>query len=440
MPDPVNGTLFGRYRVSGLLGTGAFASVWRAEDDALDAPVAIKVLADNWARHLDVRERFVSEAKLLRLADSDRILRVLDIGELPDGRPYFVTVLADGGSLEDRIADGELTQDEALAVLVEVAEAVCVLHELDIVHRDLKPSNVLIHRDRVLLADLGLAKALAQGSGLTQVAGSPGYMAPEQARGGAVVDERTDVYGLGALAHRLLAGETVGESGTKLQGRLGRAVRRALQADPDRRWPSARAFADELRAVAGGEKALSRRSFVLPGVAAVSVLGLVAALFYWQQEPPVKPEAGSPTPVTAPPVDPALCRASDVRVFDNGDSFEPLEMTRKVMELYFASDKRQCKIFGRLQDVRFVRADGTVIPLRYGDGQGEPHEVEVGEGGWAAVNLGWSVDAKNGKPAIPARLEFRLPGTLDLVSFPWQKGPVGDFSQVEVGPVVMAAN
>ncbi|WP_052408082.1 serine/threonine-protein kinase [Allokutzneria albata] len=421
--------------MSGLLGTGAFASVWRAEDDELDAPVAIKVLADNWARHLDVRERFVSEAKLLRLADSDRILRVLDIGELPDGRPYFVTVLADGGSLEDSIAEGELSQDEALSVLIEVAEAVCVLHEHGIVHRDLKPSNVLIHRGRVLLADLGLAKALAQGSGLTQVAGSPGYMAPEQSRSGAVVDERTDVYGLGALAHRLLAGSTVGESGTRLPGRLGRAVRRALQTDPERRWPTARAFADELRAVAGGEKALSRSAFVLPAAAAVSVLAIVAALFYWPQDPPARPQAEAPKPV-----DPALCRASDVRMFDNGDYVEPLEMTRKSMELYFASTKRQCKLSGRLQDVRFVQADGKVIPLRYGDGQGEPQEVDLTEDGWGVVLLGWSSEAKNGKPLTPARLEFRLPGSLDLVSFPWQKGPVGDHSQVEVGPIVLPSN
>ncbi|WP_210408144.1 protein kinase [Allokutzneria sp. NRRL B-24872] len=426
--------------MSGLLGTGAFASVWRAEDDTLDAPVAIKVLADNWARHLDVRERFIAEAKLLRLADSDRILRVLDIGELPDGRPYFVTVLADGGSLEDRLAKGPLPEDEALEVLVEVAEAVCVLHELDIVHRDLKPSNVLIHRDRVVLADLGLAKALAQGSGLTQVAGSPGYMAPEQARSGAVVDGRTDVYGLGALAHRLLAGSTVGEPGVRLEGRLGRAIRRALQADPDRRWPSARAFVDELRAVAAGEKAVSRKRFVLPGVAAVSVLGLAAGLLYWQQKPVEQQRQGAAPTTSAKPIDPQLCRAGDLRVLTGGDGAEPLNSNRRNMELFFASDKRECKLFGRLEDVRFVQADGKVIPLRYGDGQGEPVEVQVGEGGMASVQLNWDVDAKNRDvtPLTPARMEFRLPGSLDLVVFPWDKGPVGDGGQVEVGPVVWA--
>jgi len=160
--------LIGRYSVKRLLGSGAFASVWLAHDDLLDVPVAVKVLADNWSVHTDVRARFLTEAKLLRQADSDRVLRVLDIGELPDGRPYFVTSYADGGSLADRLDDAELPLNEALDVLIQVCESVCVLHEMGVVHRDLKPSNVLFKTDnagrrRLLLADLGIAKALAPG-------------------------------------------------------------------------------------------------------------------------------------------------------------------------------------------------------------------------------------------------------------------------------------
>ncbi|MFJ3943263.1 protein kinase [Streptomyces griseoaurantiacus] len=80
----------GRYRLERRLGSGAFAVVWLAHDDVLEAPVAIKVLAENWAGRLDVRERFLEEARLLRRAGSSRIVQVYDIGELPDGRPYFV--------------------------------------------------------------------------------------------------------------------------------------------------------------------------------------------------------------------------------------------------------------------------------------------------------------------------------------------------------------
>ena len=81
---------FGRYRVVRRIGSGGFATVWLARDDVLDAPVAVKVLADNWAHRLDVRTRFEEEARILRRADSDRVVRVHDIGELPDGRPYCV--------------------------------------------------------------------------------------------------------------------------------------------------------------------------------------------------------------------------------------------------------------------------------------------------------------------------------------------------------------
>ncbi|WP_181809591.1 protein kinase, partial [Streptomyces shenzhenensis] len=91
----------GRYRLEQRLGTGAFGTVWLAHDDQLDAPVAVKVLADNWSHRLDVHDRFLSEARLLRRADSKRVVQVYDIGELPDGRPYFVMEYADAGTLAD---------------------------------------------------------------------------------------------------------------------------------------------------------------------------------------------------------------------------------------------------------------------------------------------------------------------------------------------------
>jgi eukaryotic-like serine/threonine-protein kinase len=99
---------FGRYRVVRRIGSGGFATVWLARDEELDAPVAVKVLADNWAHRLDVRSRFEEEARILRRADSDRVVRVHDIGELPDGRPYFVMTYADRGTQADRLADGPL--------------------------------------------------------------------------------------------------------------------------------------------------------------------------------------------------------------------------------------------------------------------------------------------------------------------------------------------
>jgi serine/threonine protein kinase len=85
----------GRYRLERRLGAGAFGVVWLAHDDVLEATVAVKVLAENWTDRMDIRERFLSEARLLRRADSNRVVQVFDIGELPDDRPYFVMEYAD---------------------------------------------------------------------------------------------------------------------------------------------------------------------------------------------------------------------------------------------------------------------------------------------------------------------------------------------------------
>lgn len=201
----------GPYRIERLLGAGSFATVWLGHDPLLDTPVAIKVLADNWSHDLRVRERFVDEARLLRRLDHERLVRVHAIGELADGRPYSVMTLADGGSLRDRLAAGPLPVPAALDLLAEIAAGVAVLHRQHVVHRDLAPGNVLFRSDpageRVLIADLGLAKALAAASGLTARAGTPGYMAPEQDDPFAVVDPRADVYGLGRLGIRLLGAD-----------------------------------------------------------------------------------------------------------------------------------------------------------------------------------------------------------------------------------------
>ncbi|MFE2104048.1 serine/threonine-protein kinase, partial [Streptomyces sp. NPDC059468] len=254
----------GRYRLERTLGTGAFATVWLAHDDELDALVAVKVLAENWAHRLDVRERFLSEARLLRRAGSSRVVQVYDIGELPDGRPYFVMQYADGGTLADLLAAGPLPVSQALVLTAQAARSAAALHEAGIVHRDIKPSNVLLHtapdgERRLLLADLGLAKSLAQASVLTLAAGSAGYQPPEQAEPGEGIDARADVYSLGAVGYELVTGTVPGPPGRvvpprRLRPDLGedveRVLLRALEPDRERRWPGAHAFADELERLA----------------------------------------------------------------------------------------------------------------------------------------------------------------------------------------------
>ncbi|MEH1059280.1 serine/threonine-protein kinase [Micromonospora sp. CPCC 206171] len=246
----------GSYRIERLLGAGSFATVWLGHDPVLDSRVAIKVLAENWSHDLRVRERFLDEARLLRRLDHPRLVRVHGVGELPDGRPYAVLAWADGGSLRDRLATGPLPAAEALILLGEIAAGVAVLHRHRVVHRDLTPGNILFASgptgERVLIADLGLAKALAAASGLTARAGTPGYMAPEQDDPLAVVDTRSDVFGLGRLGLRLL-GDPDGGPGPTPRWRHGvpaavpSVLRRATAVRPADRYPDADAFRAALR-------------------------------------------------------------------------------------------------------------------------------------------------------------------------------------------------
>ncbi|MEH1125355.1 serine/threonine-protein kinase [Micromonospora sp. CPCC 206061] len=258
----------GSYRVERLLGIGSFATVWLGHEPSLGARVAIKVLADNWSHDLRVRERFLDEARMLWKLDHERIVRVYSLGALDDGRPYLVMAWADGGSLRDRLTAGPMPIGPSLRLLREIAAGVAVLHDHGIVHRDLTPGNVLFRSrpaiaasaglaDLVVIADLGLAKALAAASGLTARAGTPGYMAPEQDDPAAVVNARADVYGLGRLGIKLLG---TADERAKGQAKLRDGVpptvatvlRTATAQRPADRYPDGAAFAAALDRAVGG--------------------------------------------------------------------------------------------------------------------------------------------------------------------------------------------
>ncbi len=273
----------GSYSVERLLGVGSFATVWLGYDASLDARVAIKVLAENWSHDPRVRERFLDEARMLWRLGSDRIVRVHALGELPDGRPYLVMAWADGGSLQNRLAQGPMTAGYALRLLREICAGVAVLHDQGIVHRDLTPGNVLFTSapERVIIADLGLAKALAVASGLTARAGTPGYMAPEQDDPLSVVDRRADVYGLGRLGLRLLEkpGGRPGGPLRLLDGvprGVADVLRKATEHRPEDRYPDAAAFGAALdRATRSTSR---RRPLVSAGLAVASVILLGAVV------------------------------------------------------------------------------------------------------------------------------------------------------------------
>ncbi|MGL5866035.1 MAG: serine/threonine-protein kinase, partial [Dermatophilaceae bacterium] len=207
-PTPVDD---GRFTFVRKLGSGAFATVWLAQDQTLGVPVAIKVLADNWLDDLDVRERFLDEARLSRQAANEYLATIYDLGELPNGRPHIVMVYADRGTLADRLSRSPLPVGEAVRIGMDLGSGLASLHEHGILHRDLKPSNVLFKSgsggtERTLISDLGLAKRMDQLSAFTFGAGTLGFAAPEQLVVGGDLDMRADVYSLGAVIRAMVFG------------------------------------------------------------------------------------------------------------------------------------------------------------------------------------------------------------------------------------------
>lgn len=279
----------GRLRVVGSLGAGAFATVWLAYDPALDAEVAVKVLADNWSRRPEVHARFLEEGRMLRRVESERVVRVYYVGELADGRPYLVMTHAAGGSLAGHLeGGGAVDVESALMILGQVVEGLEVLHSKGIVHRDVNPHNVLLlepwtpgSAPRVVLADLGLAKDLGLGSGLTQPAGTGRYRAPEQRELSTEVSPATDTYGVSVLARELLTRAGVPTS-------TGLALMAAGTNEHPAERPSARELLDQLRAdltapktssssTAPSRGTLIRRRWIIGGAAAAMLATVAVA-------------------------------------------------------------------------------------------------------------------------------------------------------------------
>jgi WD40 repeat protein/predicted Ser/Thr protein kinase len=273
------------YEVLRVLGQGGMGVVYQARQVALNRPVALKmILAGAYAGEHE-RARFRTEAEAVARLRHGNIVQIYEVGE-QEGRPFLSLEFVEGGSLADRLKGTPQPAHDAARLLETLARAVHAAHQCGVVHRDLKPANVLLAEDGTpKITDFGLAKQLdaesAQGqTGSGTILGTPSYMAPEQAEGQAhVVGPAADVYALGAILYEMLTGrppfkgetvlDTLGQvrseepvPPSRLQPKTPRDLDtvclKCLQKDPRRRYATAQALADDLRAFLDGRAILAR--------------------------------------------------------------------------------------------------------------------------------------------------------------------------------------
>jgi eukaryotic-like serine/threonine-protein kinase len=259
----------GRYEVEELVGHGGMSSVYKARDALLERHVALKILHAQYSADDDFVERFKREARSVAQLQHPNIVTVIDRGE-EDGRQYIVFEYIEGENLKERVVrKGRLEVEEALEIALEVARGLAFAHQNGLVHRDVKPQNVLLNGDgRAKVTDFGIARTVDV-DGMTQtgtILGTSNYIAPEQASGQRV-DAHSDVYALGVVLYELLAGDVpfpgenfvavamkhmhdvppnLLEVRRNVPPRVAAAVDRALEKDPEQRFPTMDAFAAEL--------------------------------------------------------------------------------------------------------------------------------------------------------------------------------------------------
>jgi serine/threonine-protein kinase len=243
VPTQLAAALSDVYRIERELGRGGMATVYLARDLRHNRPVALKVLKPELGAVLGV-ERFLSEIQVTANLQHPNLLPLFDSGEA-NGLLYYVMPYVEGETLRHRLdREKQLPIDEALHIAIAIAGALDYAHQQGVVHRDLKPENILLQHGQPVLADFGIALAVANAGGtrVTQTGlslGTPKYMSPEQATGDRVIDGRTDIYSLAAVLYECLTGEPPHEGNTaqaiiaRLLSEKPRSVRSSRERVPD---------------------------------------------------------------------------------------------------------------------------------------------------------------------------------------------------------------
>jgi tetratricopeptide (TPR) repeat protein len=271
------------YEIVAELGRGGMGVVYLARQCSLKRPVALKMVLAGVYGDAATRRRFCTEAEAVARLQHPNVVQIHAVGE-HEGRPFLALEYVGGGSLSRKVVKTPPSQQEAASLAETLARAVHFTHTQGILHRDLKPNNILLTADGTpKITDFGLAKFVNADVGQTRpdtLIGTPSYMAPEQAAGDTkTVGASADIYSLGAILYELLTGRPPFRGATALETleqvrtcepvpprRLRRSVSRdleticltCLQKDPDKRYSSAEALADDLRRVLEGRPVRAR--------------------------------------------------------------------------------------------------------------------------------------------------------------------------------------
>ena len=254
-------SLFPQLTVIELMGHGGMGAVYRARQNNLDRPVALKILSPRLGRDPSFAERFAREARTMARLNHPNIVTVFDFGQADDY--YFLVMeLIAGVNLREAILARSIDPEQALAIVPKICDALQYAHDEGVVHRDIKPENILIGpKGQVTIADFGLVKLLdAEDSRFTltgthQILGTRNYMAPEQIEKPGTVDHRADIYSLGVVFYELLTGElplgrfALPSEKATINRQLDDVVMRTLEKEPARRFQQASAVKTAVESV-----------------------------------------------------------------------------------------------------------------------------------------------------------------------------------------------
>lgn len=314
---------FGDYEIIREIARGGMGVVYKARQVSLNRTVALKkVLTGHLAGEEDVK-RFQLEAEASANLDHPGIVPVYDFGE-HDGQHYFSMGFVEGESLSEKLADGPLPPRNAAELLVKISRAVAYANEKGVVHRDIKPGNILLDENgEPRVTDFGLAKRHHDDSGITatgQILGTPSFMPPEQASGKAdLVDQRADVYALGAILYATLAGRPPFQAAHPMETLnqvmetepvslrlfvptvprdLETICLKCLRKEANRRYETGNDLADDLQRWLGGEPIVARRvsrtervwkwckrkPVVVVSIATIATLLVVGSFIFWERQ------------------------------------------------------------------------------------------------------------------------------------------------------------